>query len=86
LPLVRSNEVATSCAFRGPEKGIADRAVRRLGLGLDCKPKTAEPTLAQYLATRQPAAEQLEEAGTTATESDSSAPSANDVGEHGAPE
>jgi hypothetical protein len=35
-------------------EGIADRAIRRLGLGLERKRELARPTLAQYPATRQP--------------------------------
>jgi hypothetical protein len=46
-------------------EGIADRAVRRLGL--DRKPEPAETTLAQYLETRQPVAEQVEGADSTET-------------------
>jgi hypothetical protein len=50
-------------------EGIADRAVRRLGLGLEHKPPPA-PTLQQYLAqiaAQHPAAEEVEEVDTTKT-------------------
>jgi hypothetical protein len=67
-------EAASARALRGDRtialddvvrlQRLADLLQRRLGL-LDRTPAPSVPTLQQYLATRQPAAEQLEEVDST---------------------